>query len=139
MTANQILLNLLFALLVGATCAHLAKKRGRSSRNWFFIGAFFGIFGMFTLLFLPPIKSEKIALDLESSKTLPIEKGEEELAELWYYSDKEYTQKGPVSLFELKELFKNEEITYSSLVWCKGMKQWKPLEEIQLLASELKQ
>jgi len=51
----------------------------------------------------------------------------------WFYSNDLETQKGPTSLHDLRELFKNETINKETLVWSPNLDKWKPLHEVTVI------
>ena len=51
----NVFLQLLLALLFGTLCADQARKRGRHSTIWFFLGALFNLFALVTLFILPSL------------------------------------------------------------------------------------
>ncbi|MGH3928089.1 MAG: RDD family protein, partial [Pseudonocardiaceae bacterium] len=54
---------------------------------------------------------------------------------IWYYTDAERQQQGPLSTDELKRFLQREVIALDTLVWRDGMLHWRPLGE---LAEQLK-
>ncbi len=49
---------------------------------------------------------------------------------IWYYTDAERQQLGPLSTDELKQFFRREAIGLDTLVWRDGMLHWRPLGEL---------
>jgi hypothetical protein len=146
------LINLLVAILIASITAYLAKRRGRSPMLWFFLGAFFGLFGLIAL-YLFPAKKDSEAAGEESGKendegrreievvptqvTVASTDAEDQIpTESWFYLDSEHQQFGPVTLSQLKALFEEKKISTSSYVWQEGMQEWKKLGELpQLVAT----
>jgi len=55
----------------------------------------------------------------------------------WYYADARRERHGPVDAGVIRDKFRSGELDLSTLVWCEGMMEWKPLsamaDELQLL------
>lgn len=49
---------------------------------------------------------------------------------IWYYTDAERQQQGPLSTDELKQYFQRETVTPDTLVWRDGMLHWRALSEL---------
>jgi hypothetical protein len=136
-------LSLVIAILLGSLTAYIAKGRGRSPGIWFFIGMFFGIFGLIALFFFPIIKLEG---DLPSRRQMPppaitppplVETACPLTSRDWFFLDREHKQLGPEPLAKLQELWRAGTIAGSTYVWCEGMENWKKIDDISLLLSRL--
>jgi hypothetical protein len=80
-------------LILGSTCGLIAHKRGRNLYLWFFVGLFFGLLGLLTLLFVTRKRrvtenTTVTVTNLEPVKPLPLP---EEAQKFWYYLDKDHT------------------------------------------------
>ncbi len=114
----------LVAGVMGLVSAYLASKRGKNPLLWFALGFFFGIFGIFAILFAsgpkkaPPPSPREPVLRIDG----PVDK-------LWYYLDPEHKQQGPMSHDALSAAWKTGKVTASTYVWHENMSEWTPLKE----------
>lgn len=115
------LISIISAILAAFLSRHLAKKKGRSERNWFLLGLFFGWLSPLILYFLSPLSSIK-----GEEKPIPPPPALEEKKE-WFYIDKAFEQKGPITLNELKALYKTAALSEQSYIWREGMEDWKKI------------
>lgn len=142
MTSADIL-SLVIACLMGSLTAYIAKGRGRSPGIWFFIGMFFGIFGLIALFLFPAAKTEKETANaipkpvLEILSPPVVEPVDPLMTRRWYYLDKTHKQFGPVSVDALQTLWKEAAIGQATYVWCEGMESWKKIQEVPLLLTRL--
>lgn len=135
-------LSLVIAILMGSLTAYIAKGRGRSPSIWFFIGMFFGIFGLIALFFFPAIKAEEktsiVRQVPHAEPSPPVVEAVDPLATReWFYLDSQHKQLGPVPVGTLQELWKDKVVGEGSYVWCEGMENWKKVSDIPLLLSRL--
>jgi hypothetical protein len=134
MTGSQLIVSFVIGLLIGATTAYFAERRGRSPLIWFFVGAFLGIFGLILLFILTSYaakgaekgKSEPVVFAAAPPLVaLPV------VAEkLWYYLDQKNQQYGPMPYAQIKDLLDRQELTIDTYVWCEGMENWKHISEL---------
>ncbi len=80
----QLLNLLLFWLFFGILSSHLAKKKGRNPRIWFFIGLLFGAFGVALLYLLPLFEKLKAKKAVVQPKPLP---PQSQRRDFWSYLD----------------------------------------------------
>jgi uncharacterized protein DUF4339 len=114
-------------LLLGGITAYYAKGRGRRPIIWFFVGLFFGIFGLI-FLFILPIVHEAPECKKEVCSPAPPTSNNPLL--FWYYLDEANKQHGPLSALAFEEARKEGTITARNYVWNTEMENWKRLEEI---------
>ncbi len=132
----QLLNLLLFWLFFGVLSSHLAKKEGRNPRTWFFIGLFFGAFGIAFLYLLPLFeKRKKGKKPIAQPKPLP---PQPQRREFWYYLDATHRQQGPIDFDHLAKVWESEEIADHSYLWTDGMGDWKKLSELPDLLQDFK-
>ncbi|MCP5469409.1 MAG: DUF4339 domain-containing protein [Chlamydiales bacterium] len=127
----QLLNVLLFSGAMGLLCSHLAKKKHKKPLVWFFLGFFFGIFGLI-LLYIVPSFSKKPA----EKRFVPPPKLERSDAwiKMWYYLDPTHKQQGP---FEFPDFIEKVKEKKETLVWGEGMKEWKKLSELPEIEREI--
>jgi len=146
-------LSVIVGLLVGWVNALYAPKRGRDPLTWFVLGILFSLLSLITLLLLPPVKKKSEKKKAFSGPSFsgttidvtPLEEGkvsqEIQLDEVdqnfWYYLDQSRQQKGPVRFSELQDLFFEGAITEKTYLWSEGMKEWKLLQNLKGLLSNL--
>jgi predicted PurR-regulated permease PerM len=119
----------LISIFIAFACSHFAKKKGRNASLWFMSGAFFGIFALVVLLFLPrlkrtvaqapsvPVKLLRALIPTQTSK-------------FWYYLDEEKKQFGPMSFEALSRAWQEGEVQAHTLLWNEDLENWKRLDEI---------
>jgi len=124
------ILSIIISFFLACQCGHCAKRKGRDATVWFMAGAFFGIFALLILLFLPARKLNKIVAapiapdtPFEALSTLHTEK-------FWYFLDEHKTQYGPMSFTALKSAWNKGTIREKTFVWNEEMENWKPLKEV---------
>lgn len=132
----QLLNIVLFWLFFGMLTSHFAKRRGRSSLLWFFIGLFLGIFGLLTLFLLPKVEP---STQIQKPKLLPFDKRSESWLKMWYYIDPTHVQQGPFEFPDLIKKWKEKGICEKSYIWGEGMPEWKRLNELPDLIKEIEQ
>ncbi|NGX54486.1 MAG: hypothetical protein KR126chlam2_00097 [Chlamydiae bacterium] len=131
----QLLNLLLFWLFFGILSSHLAKKKGRNPRIWFFIGLLFGAFGVALLYLLPLFEKLKAKKAVVQPKPLP---PQSQRREFWYYLDTTHKQQGPVDFDHLTKVWKSQKIADHSYLWTDGMGDWKKLSELPDLLQDFK-
>lgn len=147
-TPKDILIAFLMGIFWGYITANMAKKKGRDSRAWFFLGFLFNIFAFGILLFLPnqellKAPSEVPAISANEPQQLlaaPVTQDPKLTTlshRLWYYLDAEHNQVGPVDFTTLKELKKGGKISLSTFLWSEGMTDWKHLDDLSYLKTEI--
>jgi MFS family permease len=124
---------LLFWLFFGTLSSHFAKRRGRNSRAWFYIGLLLGVIGVVLLFLLPKIDKPPVR-----QKPLPPKKSEAWL-KMWYYLDPAHTQQGPLEFPDLIKKWKEKGISEKSYIWGEGMQEWRQLHELPDLLKEIEQ
>ena len=121
--SQSLIAGMIGGAIMGYFCSQMAKRRGRSPKNWFFVGFFFGLFGLIAMLFIP----------LESKKEP--EKKPDLLPpnlhdQLFYYLDTDKKPIGPMSYPALQEAHTQEKITTSTYIWNDTMPDWQKIDSI---------
>lgn len=62
-SGEELIINLLFALVFGGICAAVASSKGRNVVGWFFIGFFFSCLGLIIILCLSNLNEEQAKWD----------------------------------------------------------------------------
>lgn len=124
---------ILFWVFFGFLCSYLARKKGRNPQLWFWLGLFLGLVGVAAIALLPK-REAKPHYEIPEHTPVQIEPSP---AQQWYYLSRERATKGPYSLRELREYFKEREITPTTFLWCEGMGQWAKLSELPTLSEDL--
>lgn len=117
-------------LIFGAISAYLANVRGKNPFHWFFLGMFFGIFGLFFLFFSPkPKKAEEPEL---ASVTIDITPTVNPAYQdkIWYVLNPANERQGPMSYHGLMSLWKEGSVNGETLVWNENLDDWKPLKDL---------
>ena len=120
-------ISIIVSFLLGCQCRYLAQKKGRDQTIWFMAGAFFGIFALLVILFLPA--------RIKVVTVLPAEPPFEAISSLhaekfWYFLDETKNQNGPMSFSALKSAWNKGTIRKKTFVWNEEMENWKHLEEV---------
>ena len=118
---------ILAAVLFGALSAYLAHRRKKNPYKWFLIGFFFGIFGLFAVLFMSP-KKKALPLKMVVPPMVPMIQGPSD--KLWYYLDPTHQQHGPMSHNGLTSALREGKISLSTYVWNEEWTEWKVLQEL---------
>ncbi len=132
----------------GYISASMAKKKGRGSKAWFFLGFLFNIFAFAILLFLPnqellkaPSEVGAIGVNEPQQLSAPTMTKDPTLTTLshrsWYYLDDQHNQVGPVDFTTLKGLKKEGKISLSTFLWSEGMTDWKHFNDLSYLKTEI--
>jgi hypothetical protein len=144
---NDVFITLLMALLIGCLAAYIAKGKGRSPVLWFFIGAFFGIFGLLALFFFRSQEGKVLDQEKENSSLPEVEKQQQPALlqqpvgiktlrdQEWFYLDAQHQRFGPVAFEKLESLWKEGKIGPSTYVWSEGMAGWHMIKDLPLLLS----
>lgn len=121
MTLDPSILTLL-AFVVGTLSAYLAHKRKKNPLLWFAIGFFFGLLGMFAILFLttPPKRPKK-------REPIWIIDGPKD--KFWYYVDRAQEKQGPMSYDALTLAWREGRIGPVTYIWQEEWNEWKKLQE----------
>ncbi len=140
----QLFLTILLWLIIGSATAYYASQRGRDPLLWFMIGMMLGLLGLLLLFVLPiavPETAETITKSSEEKEDRPPPSPEDlsndYLIKDWYYYDNHQARQGPVRYEILKALWQSGDLTEDSFVWCEGMNEWKPIEQIPSLHAHL--
>ncbi|NGX56232.1 MAG: hypothetical protein K1060chlam5_00469 [Candidatus Anoxychlamydiales bacterium] len=118
----------------GLSCSIIAKNKGKKPFFWFYMGVFFGIIALFTILFLKKekkeIKKEIINSPLkDQNQTIdPTIKD----TNFWYYLDGDNKSCGPMSLKVLKDSILDKKINPSTYVWNDTLDGWKKIDELNI-------
>ncbi len=118
---------LIGGFLFGALSAYLAHRKGRNLYLWFFVGFFFGIFGVLVIFFAPSDKKKTASVPLPVTPEPAIQGPKDKF---WYYLDPTHQQQGPMSHEALTSAWKNGQVTNSTFVWHEDLSEWKLLKEI---------
>lgn len=126
---------ILLLVVMASFGAFIAKKRRLNPIFWFAICFCLGISALVFLIFLPKIqkilrrkKKEQVSQPATSIQAPPPPPFS--LQTLWYYLDEQETQKGPVSLCRLQQIWLAGEIHDQTYVWMEELNHWKKWEEI---------
>lgn len=144
-----LMLVFVFNIIWGVACMYFAKKRGRTDpTSWFLLGFLFAIFA-FAVLMLLPSKPQEMQLAAET-KAVTAQTKEAQTQRLeppvltttlekrdWFYLDQNHKQQGPIDLNTLKLNRSSGLITDKTLMWSEGMLDWKQLEDLSYLQTEL--
>lgn len=116
--------------LFGAISAYMAHRRERNPYAWFFIGFFFGIFGVLGIFFAPAKKKQPSLATLEAAaeSALPTIQGSKD--KFWYYLDPSNQQQGPMSYSALNSAWKEGKVNLSTFVWNEDFADWKILKDL---------
>lgn len=146
----ETMLSLFLVFAMGAITAYYAGQRGRDPFAWFLIGLFLGIFGVILVFILPSLEDEKKITSDESQvyrfqkNLLEVEaveathtQNQEFLTKEWFYYDLNKTRQGPVTVEELKKMWKDKVLNGETYVWCEGLDDWKKIQELQALFTHL--
>lgn len=140
---GNIWFQLLSSIIIGGITAILADWRGRSRMTWFYIGMFFGPFGLLALLLVPKKKSveNKSSPTREKNVVQRIEEARVKAENApplleWFYVDIHTKQAvGPISLIGLLALWKKGVLGDRSFVWSKQLQEWTPIGDVDLILS----
>ena len=148
-TPRDFLIALGMGLIWGTACMFFAKKKGRDPKGWFILGLLFSFFAFLVLILVPSQKAMALAAEAKALK----EKEEAEQLELlestvnpkattlekrsWYYLDKSNSRIGPIDLDSLKKEKSEGNIHTQTYLWSEGMLDWKILDELNYLKTEL--
>jgi len=131
---------LLFSVLTGGLAAFVAKRKEKDPLFWFFIGALFGMIGVFIVLFFPSAKKEQ-KLAYAGPEVTEIPQSMPSLSTLisyeWYYLEADETQVGPVRFFELQEKWHDKEVHKDTLVWNSSLSDWTTISALPNLETGL--
>lgn len=147
LSPKEVMIALVMGLVWGLACMYFAKKKGRDPKGWFILGLLFSIFAFAALMLIPSEKSMQLAAEAKALQT----KKEEELQlkqsfkpltttlenRKWFYLDTQNTQNGPIDLKALKVAKAQGSINSKTYLWSEGMLDWKILEELSYLKTEL--
>jgi hypothetical protein len=114
---------LLIGTFIGLAAAYVAHRKKRNPYLWFFVGFFFGLFGLFFFIFLPQKKKTPKKTAPQPFISGPSDK-------FWYFLDKSNEQVGPMSYIALSKHWKEGEIGQSTFIWHEDLTDWKPLEDL---------
>jgi GYF domain 2 len=113
-------------LVFGAVSAYIAHRRGKNPYLWFFLGTFFGLFGILFLFLAPRPKAPKT--DPNTIDITPIFSTEHR-DKLWYYIDGRNTRHGPMSFQALSKAWSQGKILPTTYVWNESLPDWRPFGE----------
>lgn len=116
------------AFAFGFIAAYLAYKRKRNPYLWFFIGFFFGVFGLLGIFFSPLKRKIKLTTATQKEKPIPVLPGP--FNKFWYYLDPTHQQVGPMSHGAITKALYQGEISESTFVWNEDMSEWKKIVDL---------
>lgn len=131
----------LFILLLGVAwlTGNLAEKRGRNQGTWFLLGFLFGLSALLVLFLLPDLNRGKKREEPIQEKKKEIEQ-ESPLSKFkWYYLDSSRVRQGPLTFQEFATLWREKRVLRTSLVWYEELEEWKKLQELPAVLSEMSQ
>lgn len=122
---------LISTLVFGGISAYLARRRGKNPLFWFFIGFFFGLFGVLFLFLTDRVNPKAKKREKESPSTIDITPRIHPLYKdlCWHYLDSERKEQGPMSFDALCRAHQEGKIGRKSYVWNPRLDGWKFLEE----------
>ncbi len=128
----QTFFTLFLSLFLGWGCSQIALRRGRSPRNWFIAGVFFGVFALIVLFILPRRTVKETVNAPQPQKSLPTLAilSSSHAEKLWYFLDDEKAQFGPMSFDALSRAWHEGKIKQSTYVWNEAMENWQPFQEV---------
>ncbi len=112
-------------LIFGATSAYMAKTRGKNPYLWFFLGVFFGIFGILFLFFGPKAKKANGPATIDITPQFDPAHSEK----LWYYLAPSNEQNGPMSFEALVKALREGKVSDKSYVWNETLENWQPFAD----------
>lgn len=113
-------------LVFGAVSAFVANRRGKNPYLWFFLGMFFGIFGLLFLFFAPKHRqAKKTVKDPNTIDITPIIETKHQ-DKLWYYIDGQNQRHGPMSFQALSKVWGEGKILPTTYVWNEELTEWQP-------------
>ncbi len=115
--------------LLGAVCGFLAQKKGKNPYFWFFIGALFGLLGIFSLFFISSRERKQKAEEKISHPAIQPPPPAPHTQRLWYYLDQTHKQFGPVSFSDLEKELSQGKIHSSTYVWNEDLENWKQVKD----------
>lgn len=130
---NNLEMLLIFSVITGGLAAFVAKRKGKDPLFWFFIGALFGMLGVFVAFFFPASeKKKKLAFAGAQLSPEPVSAPSlsSALQHEWYYLEKGETQIGPLSFFELQQAWHNKTIDGTTLTWNKSLSDWTSIDQL---------
>ncbi len=137
----QLMNVILVWLFFGFLCSYLAKKKGKPTLLWFFIGLFLGILGVLLFVILSFLENRKILTPHASpppKHPVPATSLSPPLNQIWYYLDKSRQPQGPLALSELNTLWQGQQLNEQSYLWTEGMVEWKKLHDLTEVSNEIK-
>lgn len=134
---------LFLSVLMGGLAGFTAKRKGKDPFFWFFVGALFGMLGVFFILFAPTrkkklayvggeVRKEQAPLPLLSPPSYTSFETRE-----WFYLTESEEQKGPYSFDALRQAWHTAAIGANTLVWNETLENWKEVHTIQGLEDAL--
>lgn len=145
LTPKEFLIAMIMGIIWGFVCMLVAKKKGRDPRSWFLLGLFFSLFAFLILLLVPSSKAME-AVALAKADVVQQERVKNEALQpfmstlskrVWFYLDQKHSQVGPVDFEELKKKRSNGDISSKTYLWSEGMQDWKTLDNLSYLKTEL--
>lgn len=130
------LISLCYNLLVGIICARYAIRLGRRPHVWFYVGVFTGLAGLLTL-YLFSRKAPKKTSPTEPRLVTTEPKQPDPRLQNWFFVDSSKVRQGPVPFRRLFIAWRDQHISYESLVWTEGMSQWEPISKLPTLLDKL--
>jgi hypothetical protein len=127
----------LITIFNACLCAHLAKKKGRNPRVWFMGGAFFGLFALAAIFFVPKQKIVLKACELTPPAKLLKALVATQECKFWYYLDEKNEQFGPMSFEAVTKAWNEGRIQAHTFLWNEDLEGWKRLEEVTVTSSTL--
>ena len=118
-------------IVFGAVSAYMARMRGKNPYLWFFLGMFFGVFGLLFLFFSSKPKAAAEPKEKTGPTTIDITpKFDPSFKEkFWYYLDPQNQQNGPMSFDALVRAWNEGKVNPQTFVWNEGLETWTPFGE----------
>ncbi len=130
------LLGFIISLVMGYITSLAADKKGKNGDFWFWIGFFFGLFGLLSLYVVTKYNKKpslKITSKAQTKKQPPpflLNLQRKNPNVLWYHATSEEQIEGPMSLEALSKKWKKGIVKKNTLIWNEELKDWQKLEEL---------
>lgn len=111
--------------IMGLITRYQAKKNGRNTKLWFWIGFLLGGLGIIAFFLTKPLKPKQASNPEMQIPRLNLFSG------AWYVAE-EQNILGPFSASYIEKLFEDGKISLSTLVWHESLNEWKKLEHFKV-------
>ena len=118
------------SLVMGFSCAHFARRRGRNHKTWFIIGLLFGIFGLIALFLFPIRKPQPLGEQAPAPMPKLAAISSDHSDKLWYFLDEQKAQFGPMSIDALSREWREGKVGEQTYVWNETMENWARVQDV---------